>query len=302
MPKLSLAPKPHRDTFIKLSDGRRLAYAEFGAEDGPVVFWFHGTPGGRWQCPPEAPGIARELGFRLVGVDRPGIGGSSPHHGRTLLSWAHDIAELADALDSHQFAAIGLSGGGPYVLGCAHELPDRLVCGVSLGGLGPMDGSDGAPGFSRLLSTTARVLFPVRRPVGMALFAGVWPTRPLVNLGIGLYKRYGPQTDRHVFEIPAFHQMFAQDIVNATRRRAYAPVYDIALFGRPWGFSPRDIDVPIRIWHGDVDQIVPLSHSEHLADIIPDSDLVVVPGHGHFAGFVNSPSVFSEIDRLWPNR
>ena len=219
---------------------------------------------------------------------------------RTLLSWADDVAQLADALGADRFAAIGLSGGGPYVLGCAHALPDRMVCGVSLGGIGPLDGSDGAPGYGRAVSALGRALFPVRRPMGMALFGGVWPIRPLVHQGIGLYKRYGPRTDRHVFEIRAFRDMFARDIVNATRRHAYAPVYDIALFARPWGFSPRHIGVPIRIWHGDVDEIVPLAHSKHLAEIIPDSHLVVVPGRGHFAGFVNSRDVFGTLARLWP--
>lgn len=294
-----LAPRPHRDHAIRLRDGRRLAYAEFGAERGPVVFWFHGTPGGRWQTPPDAPRIARELGYRLVGVDRPGIGGSSPHHQRTLLSWADDIAQLADTLDAERFGAIGLSGGAPYVLACAHELPERMTVGVSLGGIGPLDGSDGAPGFVGWQARAARALFPLRRPLSMMAFGGIWPIRPLVNVGIDLYMRFGPQTDRHVFEIPEFRQMFAADIVNATRRYADAPVYDIALFGQPWGFSPRDIRVPIRIWHGDVDEVVPLSHSKHLAELIPDSDLVIVPGLGHFAGFVNSADVFRVIHELW---
>ncbi len=302
MARQSLAPKPYRDSFIKLRDGRRLAYAEFGAEDGPVVFWFHGTPGGRWQTPPDAPGVAAEHGFRLVGVDRPGIGGSSPHHKRTFLTWADDIIQLADHLRADQFAAIGLSGGGPYVLGCAHEHPDRMAIGVSLGGVGPLDGSDGAPGFGKLTSMAARAVHPLRRPLGRALFGGVWPIRPLAHVGISLYKRFGPSTDRAVFAIPEFRDMFADDIRNATRRIADAPVYDIALFGQPWGFSPRDIQVPIRIWHGDVDLVVPLSHSEHLAELIPDSDLVVVPGLGHFAGFMNSPHVFSTIADLWRDR
>lgn len=302
MAKQHLAPKPHSDETIRLADGRRLAYSVFGAESGPVVFWFHGTPGGRWQTPPDAPEVAERHGFRLVGVDRPGIGGSSPHHDRTFLSWTDDIAQLADSLDADRFAAIGLSGGGPYVLACAHELPERMAVGVSLGGIGPLDGRDGAPGLGRFTSMAARAVFPLRRPLGVALYGGVWPIRPLVDVGIGLYRRFGPRTDRAIFEIPEFHHMFAADIVNATRRWAHAPVYDIALFGRPWGFSPRDIQVPIRIWHGDVDLVVPLAHSEHLAEIIPDSELIVVPDHGHFAGFVNAPAVFRTIAELWRDR
>ena len=145
--------RPFRDATVTLPDGRAMAYAEFGAPDGRPVFWFHGTPGGRWQIPPDAPDAARQRGLRLIGIDRPGTGGSSHDPQRTLLSWARDLERVADALGIEQFAVIGLSGGGPYVLACAHELADRMGVGVSLGGVGPTVGSDSAPGYPR---TSAR--------------------------------------------------------------------------------------------------------------------------------------------------
>ena len=83
------------------------------------------------------------------------------------------------------------------------------------------------------------------------------------------------------------------------RRGVRGPVWDISLFARRWGFSPRDIRIPIRLWHGDVDPIVPLSHSQHLAGLIPDAKLVEVPGLGHFAGFVSTPDVLSELEQVW---
>ncbi len=35
------------DNILKLSDGRRLSYAEYGDPDGQAVFLVHGTPGSR---------------------------------------------------------------------------------------------------------------------------------------------------------------------------------------------------------------------------------------------------------------
>ena len=32
---------------IRLADGRWLGYQEYGDRDGPLVFYFHGTPGSR---------------------------------------------------------------------------------------------------------------------------------------------------------------------------------------------------------------------------------------------------------------
>lgn len=292
-------PKPFLDSRVRLRDGRRLAYAQYGAPGGHPVFWFHGTPGARRQLPPDAPHAARELGFRIIAVERPGIGDSSHHPKRTLLTWADDIAQLADHLGIGRFAAIGLSGGGPYVLACAHQMPERVVCGVSLGGVGPTDGSDGAPGYSDRFIALARAMMVLRGPIGLALSVAIQPFRPLTSPGFDMYVRYGPQSDREVMERPDMKAMFSADIVRATRKGLRGPVQDLALFTRPWQFSPKDIRVPIRIWHGDIDQIVPLSHSVHLAEIIPDCELTVVSGVGHFAGFTSAPQVFDTISSLW---
>lgn len=294
------APRPNRDDRIRLRDGRRLAYAEFGDPAGRPVLWFHGTPGARWQLPPRAPRVARQRGFRLISVDRPGIGGSSPHPGRSLLSWANDIEELVDALDVPRFAAIGLSGGGPYVLACAHELADRVVVGVSLGGVGPIEGEPGAPGYPWYLRALLRALWPVRRPIAALASVAVQPLRPVASHGFELYAWLGPtRGDGEVFRDPEMKAMFLTDILMATKYGLRGPIYDCALFGRPWEFSPRDVRVPVRIWHGDIDPVVPLSHSEFLASVIPDAKLEVVPGLGHFAGFVSAEAVLDEIDRVW---
>lgn len=291
---------PYLDDRIRLRDGRRLGFACYGDPGGDTVFWFHGTPGARRQLPPNAPAAARERGFRIVGVDRPGIGGSSPHDERTLLTWTEDVAELADYLNAERYSAIGLSGGGPYVLACAHEHPDRVMCGVSLGGVGPVVGYDGAPGYSQKLHGLMRFFAKHRRAIGHLLSVVVQPLRPLASPGFDLYVRFGPQEDRPVFERPEMKAMFIHDIVMATKYGIRGPVWDVALFSQPWPFDPAHIRVPVRIWHGDVDTIVPLSHSEHLCEVIPDCELRVMDGLGHFAGFVNAEDVLDEIRKLWP--
>jgi hypothetical protein len=59
---------------------------------------------------------------RIITPDRSGVDGSPVQH-ENVLGWAADVqvcAEVcADRLGIDRFAAIGLSGGGPYVLACA---------------------------------------------------------------------------------------------------------------------------------------------------------------------------------------
>lgn len=293
-------PIPYLDDHVRLRDGRHLGFAAFGDPAGRPVFWFHGTPGARLQIPPDTPRLARERGFRVIGVDRPGIGNSTPHKRRTFQSFARDVSELADHLALRRYACVGLSGGGPYVLAAAHDHPDRVVAGFSLGGIGPTNGEHGAPGYE-VLHHLMRLVRASETPLGHALSLAVQPLRPMFSPAFELYVRFGPQEDRPVFERPEMKQMFAEDIVGGTHQGLRAFVSDVALFSRPWPFSPRDIRVPIRFFHGDADTIVPLSHSEHLARLVPDSRLEVMAGLGHFAGFCSVARVLEELDGLWPS-
>ena len=70
---------PRHEGKVRVRDGRELGLAEFGTPDGRPVVWFHGTPGGRRQIPEEARLIAEAEGYRIVCIDRPGVGLSTPH-------------------------------------------------------------------------------------------------------------------------------------------------------------------------------------------------------------------------------
>lgn len=55
----------------------------------------------------------------------------------------------------------------------------------------------------------------------------------------------------------------------------------------------------MRLWHGDADELVPLSHGEHAAAMIPDSDLTVFPGEGHLL-VPRFPEIVRDISTLAP--
>ena len=70
--------RPKLEGNIAVGDDRQIGFAEFGAPQGRAIFWLHGTPGARRQIPVEARVYAEENDIRLIGVDRPGIGSSTP--------------------------------------------------------------------------------------------------------------------------------------------------------------------------------------------------------------------------------
>jgi pimeloyl-ACP methyl ester carboxylesterase len=130
----------------------------------------------------------------------------------------------------------------------------------------------------------------------------VRPLRVHGSIGFDLYARVAPASDRPIMRRPEMKSMFLYDIVTAAEGGLRAPLSDLTVFGRDWGFSLRDIDIPVRFWHGDADGIVPLSHGEFQAALVPGADLVLCPGGGHFAGFVLAPDVLDWIDTVWEDR
>ena len=296
-------PRPHKESLVPLDGGRALGYAEYGDPEGDPVLWFHGTPGARKQIPPDAPMLAAERGIRLIGVERPGTGYSTTYSYDRIIDWAEDLEAFVDGLGIRRFATVGLSGGGPYVLAACYAMPDRVVAGAVLGGIGPTRGPETAPGYTRLLPLAYPLLSAVRRPLAEILSTAVKGIRSVASQGYDFYKNYiSPPSDRAVLADPAMKAVFLYDLTTALEGGLRAPISDIVLFGRHWGFSIRDIRVPVRFWHGDADKIVPLSHGEFQAALVPGADLVVCPGGGHFAGYILGRDVLDWISSVWKDR
>jgi len=123
---------------LKLKDGRNLAFEQYGAENGIPVVFQHGLGDSRLARHPDDK-LTTKAGIRLITVDRPGYGESSPHHGRTFLNWLPDIEQLTDYLKIDRFGVLSHSGGSPYALAIAYKLKDRVSKVVLASPLGPLN-------------------------------------------------------------------------------------------------------------------------------------------------------------------
>ncbi|UCF98310.1 MAG: alpha/beta hydrolase [Spirochaetaceae bacterium] len=110
---------------IKLKYGRTLAYAEYGNPEGKPILEFHGNPSSRLgsELFDEA---AKEMGIRVIGIDRPGMGFSDYRNGRNLPDWPEDLLELVEALAIERFPMVGGSEGLPSVLMCKYKISEQL--------------------------------------------------------------------------------------------------------------------------------------------------------------------------------
>ena len=221
----------------------------------------------------------------LIGIDRPGIGSSTPHVYGDLLDWTAGLEIVADTLGVDRFDVIGLSGGGPYTLAAGAALPHRVRKLAVIGGVAPVIGPDaiggGAVGVARHAAPFVRV---ARVPLGIALTVAIRLARPLAGTALDLYRVGQPDGDKRLLGRPEFKAMFLDDLLNGSRRQVTAPLSDLLLFSRDWGFRLEDVKVPVLWWHGDADHIVPLVHGEHCVARLPDATLHLMEGESHLGG------------------
>ena len=295
--------RPALEGTVAVRDGRRLSFAEYGSTRGPAILWMHGTPGARRQIPLEARSYAVRHGLRLIGIDRPGIGSSTPHLYDDLRDWTSDLQVFADTLGLDTFRLIGLSGGGPYALAAGYALSDRVHGVAVLGGVVPTVGPDAAEGgLIQLAVRCAPLIEATRVPLGFGLTRAIRLVRPLAGTGLDLYAAFQPAGDRNLLSRPEFKAMFLDDLLNGARFQTSAPLADLVLFTRDWGFRLDEVRVPVRWWHGDDDHIVPFAHGQHAVDRLPDATLSVIDGESHLGGLGIAEEVLGALMELGPRR
>lgn len=268
---------------FRLPDGRQLGYARYGTATGSPFFYFHGMPGSRYEAQ-LLDAAARELELCICAVDRPGYGLSDYLPNRSLIDWADDIVALANALDIETFGIIAVSGGGPYALACAHEIPERLSTTGIVCGLGPVDDSR----LRQEMHWLARSGFALARqsPTLLRNLYGrplKWLSSVRPDITFRLLARCHGEADRRVLSRNDIRGILSGSLRESFCQGPYAATRDVVLYQRPWGFRLEAIRRQVHLWHGDADRIVPCHHSRFVHAQLPDSILSIVPGEGHFS-------------------
>lgn len=271
---------------VRLPDGRRLAYAEYGDPNGTPVLYFHGFPNSRLNA---APGddAARRRRVRLIAFDRPGFGRSDFQRRRTIRGWVDDIVAAADQLGIDRFAVVALSGGGPYAVACAERIPHRITGVALVSALAPFDSADavrGFPFFTRLVLRLWRVLPWLTRP-------GIWligrsarrePERLLERARlIARGTRLVPSADEMILSRPEIRAAFARDVAESFRQGSRAASQEFALYLKRWHVAEDSIAVQVHVWQGEADTVVPPSMGRYHANVIPGCRATFLPGEGH---------------------
>ena len=277
---------PNVDRVVTLSDGRHLAYSEWGRPDGRPVVLLHGMPGSRLFCPDAE--ATEGAGVRLITMDRPGYGGSTSHPGRTLLGWVDDFVEWMELVGLAPCPIVGWSSGGPYALACAARRPHSVTSVGLVASPAPLD--EVPSEWDALSGETRKLTELLRRGVPEALdgirsrcqwFENDWETifEPGWASSRAGFDVVDP--DDALLAKRDVREPMETETREAARQGTAGYVQDWIAEALPWGFSPTEVGHDVHIWWGDGDLLVARACAEHFARTIRRSTLTVVPGEGH---------------------
>ncbi|MDT0352521.1 alpha/beta fold hydrolase [Pseudonocardia charpentierae] len=284
---------------VRTPDGRDLAYLEFGQPGSPLVIHNHGGPSSRLEGTLLASG-AISHGLRLVSVDRPGNGRSSPQKDRTYKGWADDLMTVADALGYQQFGVSGWSEGGPWALAAAAYIdPSRLrhvsyIAGAAYGAFGDNSAAqylDKVDALGGQLALHHRMAFHLMYEL-LELDA-VHFRKSYIKTLIKMVN----ERDAKLLEDPTIAEAFADSSAECFAQGSTALVQDAELIYRRWPFDVTKIERSVHMWQGMEDHLVPYRINQEVSQRMPGAVWHPVEGEDHFMPIPASADVFAVAAR-----
>jgi haloalkane dehalogenase len=236
-----------------------LAYREAGPADGPVALLVHGFPESSYMWRNTLPVLA-DAGWRALAPDLAGFGDSPVEVPGT---WERQVEALERFRIDHgveRCVPVTHDWGALIGLRWACEHPDAVTAlAISSGGFFP----DGKwHGMAKALRTPE---------LGEQALAG------LDRDGFaGLLQASGTSFDDEAID------EYWKCLADEAHRRAALELYRSGDFEKLAGYRLADLGVPALLLWGDADEFARVAGAYRLERELPDTELVVLEGAGHF--------------------
>jgi pimeloyl-ACP methyl ester carboxylesterase len=294
-------PMSNGYTTVTTRDGRALEVLTGGDPDGFPLLFHGGSPSAAVLFSAVDRAVA-DAELRLVTYSRPGYGDSTPRP-RAEPRMVDDVADSAAVMDElgiDRFVTLGWSGGGPRALGCAALLPERCLAAASVAGAAPYDG-DGLDWFAGMAEenvTEYTAAATGREAYEAFLEKDFLPV--LMADADDMEEAMGgllPSVDRDALDRP-FLEWLTETFHRAGAQRLVGVLDDGQAAVRPWGFDVGSIRVPVAVYQGRQDAMVPFAHGEWLAAHIPGAEAHLTEDDGHLTLVTKMPELLADLKRL----
>jgi pimeloyl-ACP methyl ester carboxylesterase len=275
---------PEEQHSVTVLDGRRLIARTAGRESTSALILLTGTPSGALVFRPLAD-AAQERGLRFVVCQRAGYGDSTRAPGRSVGDCARDVAAVANALGIERAHVVGWSGGGPHALACAALLPGLVASVATMAGVAPVD-AEGLDWFAGMGPENVEEF-------GLAL-QGADAVRPFLERHAEAFRELtgaevaaslgGLVSDVDKAALTGeLADYLAAEFREAVRTGVEGWLDDDLAFARGWGFDLGALPVPVTIWQGAEDLMVPFAHGEWLAANVGGAQARLLRDEGHIS-------------------
>lgn len=275
---------------IMLPDGRRLAYTEYGERIGYPLFHCHSHGSSRL----EAASFHREAkfaGFRIIAIDRPGIGLSDFHTKTSVATFTQDISFLSEQLRCRRFGLLASGAGTAYALAIANQCPERVSVLLGVSSLFPVFTERGSV-LQRLLRGGAATFLKTSillRHWRSAAPQGRYLQRLLESLCYA---------DRRVFENPKVLELLEKDVREALRQGARGVANDSALQFSSLSLKFEDLNTPCHFWQGSAEGSSGRARAERFIGRLSNAQLHEVVNRGRYFYLRYMEDVFTQANVL----
>ena len=282
---------------LPLPDGRSLDVFVEGPRDGTPLLFHIGTPCAALPYAPFVEALS-ERALRYVSFSRAGYGSSTRREGRSVVGVVEDSTAVLDAVGAERCYVLGWSGGGPHALACAARMPERVIAAAIIGGVAPYPaegldwmtgmGAENVEEFGAALTGAPELTAFMEREA--PTLRTVTPRQVADAFGDLI-----DDVDRAALT-GGFAAWNAEVLHEALRNGYWGWFDDDMAFTRPWGFALDEIQVPVFVWQGAHDRMVPFAHGEWLATHIPSARPRLFAEHGHLSLAVDSlPRILDDL-------
>ncbi|MEX0444763.1 alpha/beta fold hydrolase [Xenorhabdus sp. SGI246] len=229
---------------LSLPDTRTLHWYEWGPITGkPLVF-----------C--TGAGMSGSLGFgekeldrlniRLIVPDRPGLGNSSQHNQKTLISVAEDVTEILKHCGLQKCMVLGFSQGATFAIALTK------ICKVT--GLAIINGQDqfSYPATHKLLNQDVANMVKQRNEAPEKFKQWISENMTADWL-INFIMANSSEIDLELYSQPDFSNAYRQCVNEGFSQGSAGYVQDLLIALGQWPFEPEDITCPVHLWYGRQD-------------------------------------------------
>ncbi len=269
-------------------NNKNISFRKVGSGSRKILF-FHGFPGSSSQIEPFADQVAA-FDLEVICVDRPGYHKTELTEGRQFDQATQMMKSLLDSFGWQSCEVMSVSGGTPFLFSFTQAFPQFISNVTVISGLGPIGNKE----FQKIISRKARFALNLLPKLPGTIFEKILPkynpepstvtaaaAEPKFNV-IRFLLPSSPADNQVMLDLKT------QDILGRALHEAFmqngtGPKRDAAEFIKPWSLELKGYTGPIKIWHGNEDQILPLKMAEQMAQLIPRAQLHVLNNEGHYS-------------------